>query len=184
MCDKITCMDIFIINKKNTNNISDDLLREFEHKNFSNKKKWQEHCLAYLMLDRILKEVYKISDREIEFINNKPHLRNKKKFFSLSHSEDYVVIAFSNSDCGIDIELIKERDYKKIAKRMKLRSNSIEEFYYDWTKYEAEYKLKNKTKSLHQTRIENYILTAVSSNPQEIFEIYIQNRELFPNLQN
>ena len=175
-------MDIFIINTSNTDNISNDLLTEFEHKNFSNIKKRKQHCLSYLMLDRILKEVYKISDRTIEFINKKPTLKNKSKFFSMSHSRNFIALAFSDSDCGIDIEQIKNRPYKKIAGRMKFDCKSLEEFYYAWTKYEAEYKLNNTTKSIKQFQYENYAITAVSNNIQENFEILIQNKEIFPNL--
>ena len=177
-------MDIFIINTNDVNHISENLLKQFEHKTILNKKKWQEHCLSYLMLDRILKEVYQISDREIEFINEKPYLKNKKKFFSISHSGDFITVAFSDYDCGIDIEKIEERPFKKIAERMNFKSESLEEFYLDWTKYEAEYKLNDTPRSLYQFMQESYAVTAVCSNIQENFEIYIQNGEQFPNLES
>lgn len=175
-------MDIFIINTSDANNISEDLLKQFEHQKFSNIAKWKEHCLSYLMLDRILKEVYKIPNRDIEFINKKPYLKNKHIYFSISHSNEYIAISFSKSDCGIDIEEIKKRSYTNISKRMNFNSNSLEEFYYDWTKYEADYKLSSNAESYKQFQYKNYIITAASINPQEIFEVYIQNGEKFPNL--
>ena len=168
-------MDIFIINTNNVDYIDEDLLKQFEHKKFSNVAKWREHCLAYLMLDRILREVYKISDRNISFKNGKPYLLNGDKHFSISHCKQVISIAFSDCDCGVDIEQIKQREYKKIAVRKNFNSNSLEEFYCDWTKYEAEYKLNGIAQAYKQFQYEEYMITAVSKNPQEDFEIYIQN---------
>ena len=67
---------------------------------------------------------------------------------------------------------------------MNFSSKTLKEFYFDWTKYEAEYKLggSDKGKSIVQTVFENYMITAVCEKPQEIFEIYIQNGETFSNL--
>lgn len=176
-------MDIFIINTSSSDNVSAELMEKFRHKNFTNKKKETEHCFAYLMLDRILKEVYKIENRETEFVNGKPHLKTREKFFSLSHSGEYVVLAFSDNECGIDIEQIKDRDYKAIAERMKFNAKTLEDFYKEWTKYEAEYKLgnKDKYKSIKQIISEGYAITALCENPQETFEIYIQNGDNFSN---
>ena len=177
-------MDIFIINTNNADKIPDNMLKQFEHKSISHEQKRKEHCLSYLMLDRILKEVYhiSISDRKPEFKNGKPFLKNKNKCFSLSHSKDYIVAAFSDYNCGIDIELIKERPYIKIAKRMNFQCNTLEEFYQAWTLFEAKYKLNDKDQSRYQFIYENYAISAVSSNIQEKFEIYVQNGEKFPNL--
>lgn len=176
-------MDIFIINTSSSDNISAELMEKFRHKDFTNKKKEKEHCFAYLMLDRILKDVYKIENRKIEFINEKPYLEAKEKYFSISHSEGYVLIAFSNSKCGVDVERIKERDYKAIAERMNFKVKTLEDFYKEWTKYEAEYKLGSgdKYKSIKQIISEDYAITAVSENSQETFEIYIQNGDNFSN---
>lgn len=175
-------MDIFVINTNNADNIKPELLEEFRHKKITNRKKLREHCLSYLMLDRILKEVYKIENYELEFVNNKPYLKNRQKYFSLSHSGDYIVIVFSAFDCGVDIEKIKSRDFVAISQRMNFDSKTLKEFYYEWTKYEAEYKSGAETKSIKQTNIGDYALTAVSTGIEESFEIYIQSGETFPNL--
>ena len=50
-------MDIFLIDKKNIENIQEDLLLKFRKKDFSDIEKQKEHCFSYLMTDRILKEV-------------------------------------------------------------------------------------------------------------------------------
>ena len=177
-------MDIFIINVYGADNVKSELLEEFRHKEFKNKSKEKVHCFSYLMTDRILKEVYNIEQRETEFVNGKPYLKSREKFFSISHSGEYIALAFSDNDCGVDIEQIKNRDYVSIAERMKLNVTNQKEFYSEWTKYEAEYKLGGRGiyKNITQTVFENYMITAVSENPQETFEIYIQNGDSFSNL--
>lgn len=177
-------MDIFVINISDADNIKPELLEEFRHKDFSNAKKKKEHCFSYLMADRILKEVYGIENRDIEFINGKPYLQSREKYFSISHSREYILIGFSDNECGVDIEQIRERDYVSIAERMNFNASNLEEFYSEWTRYEAEYKLggRGKYKSIMQNSFENYMITAVSEKFQERFEIYIQNGETFSNL--
>ena len=175
-------MDIFVINKSDINNIEPELLEQFRYKTISNKNKLSEHCLSYLMLDRILKEVYKIENRELEFVKGKPYLKNRQKFFSISHSGEYVLIGFSDSECGVDIEKIKNRDIDSISKRMNFRSKTLDDFYKDWTKYEAEYKLGQKCAAFFQNSFHGYMITSVCSNIQEKFNFYIQNGEKFSNL--
>lgn len=172
-------MDIFVIKISESNNIKPELLEDFRHKKFSDSKKQKEHCLSYLMTDMILKSVYNIENREVEFDNGKPYLRTREKFFSISHSGEYIVLAFSGSECGVDVEMMKERDFVSISKRMKFNSKTLEEFYAEWTKYEAEYKLGSKYKSIKQMTAKDCMITAVSSNSQEEFEIYILNGESF-----
>ena len=169
-------MDIFIIKVVEADEIHKNLLKEFEKKQISNPETWNVHCLSYLMVDRILKEVYKIENREIIFNNKKPILKTGEKSFSISHSEDFIALAFSDFDCGIDIERIKIRDYEKISKRMNFKCNSLEQFYFEWTRFEAEYKLgKDKNAvSIKNYKLEDYVLTVVSENDDEMYEIYYQ----------
>lgn len=177
-------MDIFLVKKSCEKNIESSLLKNFQQRNFSNEMKKVIHSLSYLMTDRILKEIYGIKDRTIEFINGKPYLKNRKKFFSISHSEDYIAICFSDYNCGIDIEKIVQRDFLSIAKRMKFESKTLEEFYADWTKYEAVYKLGTQQKQLKHYAIDGYALCVVSEYEGDTFQIYIQNGETFSNAQS
>ena len=114
---------------------------------------------------------------KIEFKNKKPYLKNRRKYFSISHSNEYIALCFSDFDCGVDVERIKERDYKSIAERMHFDSNSLEEFYFDWTKYEAVYKLGCEFKSYKNFQFEDYVVTTVSANSDEEFQIYIQSEK-------
>jgi phosphopantetheinyl transferase len=124
------------------------------------------------MLDKILKDVYKINDTEIIYENNKPVLKNGLKKISVSHSGEFIALAFSDYDCGIDIEKNKERNYEKIAKRMKFNCKNKIEFYQEWTKFEAEYKLNTTPKSLKFCKVDDYILCVVSIKDNEEFNLY------------
>ena len=165
-------MDVFLIRTENIQNIEENLLAKFQKKEILDKKKYLTHCFTYLMLDRILKDVYKIEDREIDFINKKPILKKQQKYFSISHSGDYIALAFSDTNCGIDIEKFKNRDFEKIAHRMRFDINTPEDFFKNWTLYEAKYKLSENHKSSKTWQIENYMLSAVSLNPTEDYQIY------------
>ena len=167
-------MDIFVIKTESLNNVPSDMLVEFQQKEIANVIKRQEHSFTYLMLDRVLREFYKISNREIVFEGKKPVLKSKEKFFSLSHSKGYVALVFSDYTCGIDIEQNQKRDYEKIAKRMNLACNSLETFYTAWTEYEACYKLGGTPATVWNTVLDGYTLTAVSSE-KEVVNFYLQS---------
>ena len=173
-------MDIFVIETSDADNIKPELLEEFKRKEISDTRKLKEHCLSYLMADLILKEFYAVKDREIVFEGRKPILKSGKKFFGISHSGEYIVLGFSDSNCGIDAEKVKTRNFKKIAKRMGFNCGTLEEFYGEWTKYESEYKLGKTAQILKIFRFGDYIISAVSENPAETFEIYIQSGEIIP----
>ena len=166
-------MDIFIIKTSEIDNFTEEFLLNFQKKEISNKKTLMTHCLAYAMLDSILREKYSIENREIVFKTAKPSLKNKEKYFSLSHSSERIAIAFSDFDCGIDIEKIKPRDFDAISARMNFKCDNLEGFYHEWTNFEASYKLGKEVLSAYSSPVEDYMLTAVSSNPEEKFELYI-----------
>ena len=172
-------MDIFIVEKSGADNIDEKVLSEYKKKEISNSDKLKEHCFSYLIADRILEHLYKVPNREIVFENKKPRLKSGEKYFSLSHSGDFIVLGFSDYNCGTDIEKMKERDFSKISKRMKFNANSKEEFYKEWTLYEARYKLGEKENQKHSFTHENHCITSCSTNKNEKFEIYILNSKNF-----
>lgn len=68
-------------------------------------------------------------------------------FFNISHSQDTILIGFSNQDIGVDIEdTTKERSWKNIAEHFFSKeecawiNNDILRFYQLWTLKEARYK--------------------------------------------
>ena len=168
-------MDIFVVSLNSIDDIPSQMLLEYQKREISDRNRLNQHCLSYLMLDRILREFYQIEDREIAFEGTKPYLKSNQKYFSFTHSADFVALVFSDKPCGVDIEKKKDRDYKAIAKRMKFEANSEEEFYREWTKYEAEYKLGSKSECSKTFILGDYFLTVVSSNCDENFELYFQS---------
>lgn len=170
-------MEIFIIEINNAEKVKPETLELYRKKDISDEEKLKVHCLSYLLVDKFLEEVYGIKSREIVFEDGKPILIDGGKHFSISHSEDLIAIAFSDSNCGVDIEKIKLREFKKIAERMKFEAETLGEFYEEWTKYEAKYKLGKDLEygSIASFDLEDYALSAVSEDPYEEFELYFQN---------
>ena len=167
-------MDIYVIDIRVAKFLPEELLKEFDYKKYNNYDKNVIHCLSYLMVNRILREIYHIGDCEIVFHLNKPILKSGRKHFSISHSGGYIAIGFSDYNCGIDIEEIKERNYRAISEKMGFKSDSLEEFYKNWTEYEAMYKFNesNENISKYYSELGSYILTAVCANTDEKFELY------------
>ena len=169
-------MEIFIVEINSAEKIKPETLKQFQKKEITDEEKWKSHCLSYLLVDKFLDEVYGIKSREIVFEDGKPILIDGGKHFSISHSKDLIALAFSDSNCGVDIEKIELREFKKIADRMKFEAVTLGEFYKEWTKYEAMYKLGKNINygSIACFDLENYALTAVSEDPCEEYEIYFQ----------
>lgn len=172
-------MEIFVINVNNAEKVSDETLRKFQKKEITDEEKWKTHCLAYLLLDKFLEEVYEIEDREIIFEDGKPLLASGEIHFSISHSHDLIALAFSDFNCGIDIEKIQLREFTSISERMGFEANTLGEFYQEWTKYEAMYKLGTEKEygSTANYDLDGYALTAVSEDPFEDYEIFCQTEE-------
>ena len=169
-------MEIYIIDIANSEKVKEETLKLYQKKDISDEKKWRVHCLSYLLVDKFLEEVYGIESREIVFEDGKPILIDGGKHFSISHSEELITLAFSDSNCGVDIEKIKLREFKKIAERMNFEAETLGEFYQEWTRYEALYKLGKNTEygSIADFDLDDYALAAVSEDPCEEYEIYYQ----------
>ncbi len=123
------------------------------------------------IIEYAAKNFYYIKNAELQIINGKPLFKFSDIKFSISHTNGIAAVCFDNDDTGFDIEEIKERDYIKIAKRMKFKldENSPECFYKHWTKYEAEFKLHKKQKSSYSFIFEKkYMVTIVSSEKKDI----------------
>ena len=78
-------------------------------------------CLSRILLQFILINHYNIEPNRIGVIKNKfgkPYLREYKNlFFNISHSGDMTVVAVSNNEVGVDIELIRAANIDSIIKR-------------------------------------------------------------------
>jgi len=125
----------------------------------------------------------------------KPYFQNFKKLqFSISHSKNRLVIAFSwSSSIGVDIEFVKFRHYQKLAERIataeEIKSfasskRKKQDFYKLWTKKEAISKVSGQGFRMgfrnirthqwpHKTKIlGSYVLTVATRNPKTKFKIH------------
>ena len=138
------------------------------------------HNKAYLLLDKILRDIG-ISKYEIKKTNlGKPYIEGLPIHFSISHTDGLACCVLADTECGIDCEIITQRDkIKEMTNRyfvgdeiatMERCNYSYEEFLKIWTCKEAIgkklgcgfIKAKNidSTKENCSTIIENgYIIT-------------------------
>ena len=122
-------------------------------------KKYHEHKIGKdkvqeLVSGLLLKEYLGVvSDDQLEYGKyGKPKLIGDKRYFNLSHSGDYVVLAVADCEVGIDIEEIMpfhEATVKKVYREEQKKeleqvegAEKDEKFTEIWTKYEAALKLE------------------------------------------
>ncbi len=162
-------MDIFYLKKSEfiprvENN---SLLTFSDGRKFNSEEKEAEHLCGIFLTKFIAKNIFDIKNPQIEIINNKPYFTKRQMFFSISHSNDIVLVVFNSSNVGADIEYMQERDYKSIMKRYmdNVENPGKEYFYRFWTLKEAEFKLGAETKSIFSKIFENnYMLTCVADD--------------------
>ncbi len=131
----------------------------------------KQHKAGRFTVEYAAKNYYNIENPELEIINKKPKFKYSDIQFSISHCRNIVCVCFDNNPVGFDIEEIKPRDFEAIAKRMnfKLKENSLEEFYKNWTMYEAEIKLQAAAKSRYcASFLDKYIMSVVSAKSDNI----------------
>jgi 4'-phosphopantetheinyl transferase len=94
-----------------------------ENRNFFTRFKrttsLQRSLLGEVLLRYILGRKLGIQIRAITFKksdNGKPYLENKEAHFNLSHSGDWVAMALSDGEVGIDVEVVRPVNYR-IAER-------------------------------------------------------------------
>ena len=175
-------MEIYLIDCEYLNSLEIDLLEKYNKKEIKDLYKKKVHCFAYFALEKILQNEYSIYEPKIIFKKNKPYLLNSEKYFSITHSGKYIGIAISDYDCGVDVEIIKKRNFQKIAKRLGFICNSLEDFYQNWTHYESKYKLGVLEASCKTYYLNQLVITASSENVEEHFELVVQNVSDFSNL--
>lgn len=111
------------------------------NKSFALKNK--EDALRSLGVAVLLKEVLNLTEKDILIDENgKPFTNNKNVKFSISHSGEYVVLAVSDAEVGLDIERIDEGRKNPLKKALTDRefkwvNGEIEKFVTVWTLKEA-----------------------------------------------
>lgn len=146
-----------------------------------NRTKYEiQHYTGRMLLNYVAKEIYGIKNSEIEIINKKPKFKYSNKKFNISHSDEIVAICFDDFNVGFDIEKMKNRNFEKISKRMNfaIKKYDKETFYKEWTLFEAEYKLQNKSNSTYSTVINDEYAISVASEVTTDIEKIIKIQEL------
>ena len=151
------------------------------------KKKLQSDLGRHLA-EEIARVIYNIQDTEIIVENNKPKFKNADLCFNISHSNNIVAVAFDILPIGLDVEYMKERDFKSLLERYNIESDDKELFYQFWTEYEASIKIQAETKQKICFKLkDDYMLSLFSSNPDEgiktklkIYEVISPTESIMP----
>lgn len=166
-CVKIYYLDI----EKMTPHVKTHELELFlDGKVFNSDKRRAQYLFGRFLVKFGLKEMG-ISSSNIFIRNNKPCLENNEVYFSISHSKNIVMVAFSKNNIGVDVEFMRERDFSKIYSRYALSNNCHDkiEFYKFWTKHESEIKLQEKVVSSYSSKfLDNYFFTIAISEKLDI----------------
>lgn len=165
-------MQIFYINTKEYI-LPKEILEKYNDKKYISKEKEQQHKIGRFIVEKIAKEIFNIENTEIEIINKKPKFRYSDINFSISHSNNIVLVAFDKNPIGADIEEMKDRNFKEIFERYNYKGKDIskETFYKFWTEYEATIKLQEKPTTKITTRIEDIFTLSVVGNFDEKYSI-------------
>ena len=103
------------------------------------KESLQERVAAWKAAGEILK-IYGGDLSEVKFDGGKPYMVPVSP--SISHSGGLAAAAVSKKNIGIDIQIERDCNYKKLAERMKFsKVNSLSDFFAEWVKYESAYKI-------------------------------------------
>lgn len=171
-------MNILIVRKS--------LIKEhikIENHGFKTEKRSEDFQLGRFLIRLGAKIFYNITDFEIIYQGKKPVIAGNLFYFSISHSKDIVAVAFDKFNIGLDIEYMKERNFDKIAKYLKINTKNKDEFYQYWTTFEAQY--KSSKQHLTTFQLENYMVSVSSAgdinNKLQIYEVVIPKNSTTPN---
>lgn len=162
-------MEIYYLKKDEfLKSINHEELEKFsEGRKYLSEEKYLEHLCGIFLTKYAAKHYYDVKNPEIEYQNGKPFFKSREICFSISHSNNIVLVAFNNRNIGVDVEYMRPRDYQKIMKRYDCMDENItkEGFYRFWTLHEAEIKLGSKVKSSYSAMLEDaYMITCVSDD--------------------
>ena len=167
-------MNIFYINIEEFKNTHGrDFLLLYTDREFKSEKRFFEYTIGRYLINNVAQKIYKIDNAEIITEDNgKPKFAHSDLYFSLSHSKNYAVACFDENECGIDIEFIKERDFKKLSQHYGCNFKNSDDFYKFWTLKEASYK-QNSTVNDYYTTVfkDDYYLTITS---EKVFDKSIE----------
>lgn len=106
-----------------------------------------------------LKDICKTDSKILRTENGKPYFKDCPLLFSVSHSQDLALIAVCESRVGVDMELIRKRDFDAVLKRFSEREQEeiggdTLKFLRNWTVKEAFIKMLGGTLAEDLKRLE------------------------------
>ncbi len=121
MANSITVLfcDANNIDLSNYKRFEDDLKNIIswkQFKSYKNEINQKEYLISSLLIANILNKFKIPSKLLIRKQNNKPYIKNNKIYFSISHSNGFVILAYDNKPIGCDIQCIVGLDFSKITK--------------------------------------------------------------------
>ena len=165
--------------------IEDSLLKSFlKDRKFSSLEKEKQHCYGRFLVEKVAREIFEIEKTEIEIVNKKPRFKFAEINFSISHSENIILVAFDQNPIGADIEIMKDRNFKELFARYNYKGENIskELFYKFWTEYEAGIKLQGTPKTKINFPLFNNFMVTVAGNFEDKYEIFELNENGFTQL--
>lgn len=162
---KIYAVKILEITKEKLDNLCllISLEKKYKIENFLNKEDKIRTLIGEMLIRSIIVNELKIKNNEMIFDKNgygKPYLKGYPIInFNISHSNDFVVCIIDDKPIGIDIEQVKQIEYRDIAKNFFTTSeynyifkqnleSEINKFYKIWTLKESYIKCKGKGLSI------------------------------------
>lgn len=178
-------MDIFYIDTDKYI-LDKRILLSYADRKFLSVEKEKQHCYGRFLVKKTAEIVYRVEDTGIEVINKKPRFKNSSLKFSISHSKNIVVAAFDENPVGVDIEFMKERNFKEIFARYNYKGNNIskELFYSFWTEYEAGIKLQGSSKTKITIPFNKDFMLTVAGNFNKDYKIFELNENGFNCVEN
>jgi hypothetical protein len=101
----------------------------------------------------------------------KPRIKNSSFEFSLSHTKNLSVCAYSDFPVGVDAEYIRPVNMGLYERFNVPRSDNPEDFIRFWTEYEAGCKLGQPSPAFHTVKYDNYIITAAGTGSAEFTKV-------------
>lgn len=152
-------MKIYMSNIEEAKNITDmekdlSILDRAHLAKFSNNTRKLQFLLSRAIVKNVTGESVKVDKNGAPII--------KSGFVSIAHKDNFVFVAVSNSNVGIDIENTSiNRDFAGQSELLGLpKTKDKEAFYKNFVKYEAEFKFGNDATKAHKYFYEmgNYLI--------------------------
>lgn len=172
-------MKVYIANLDSIGKISDTKLSDDEilqYNKFSNQTRRNQYLMAHaIIFDKTCE--HPISDK-----NGKLHLQNG--FVSVAHKDNWVVVALSGQNVGIDIENASiKRDFISESELLGIKpTNDAEFFYKNFTQYESDVKYGDESENANHLfyKLGNYMICVCTNDSNVEFICVDCNVQILP----